>query len=218
MISAIVQNGYTLTRVYAIMGLTYSFLRRQPRSFTPSIAMKKQSQSLLFPSSLLRVCAFVILLSSGVISTAVWTPSSARAQEEAEASAAEEKPAPPLNLSPDKSELVRLPREASSVVVGNPAHITVLLDTPTLAVIIPREAGATHFTILDKEGKVIMERHVVVAAPKPNYIRIRRSCANAASGTNCQPTSVYYCPDTCHEIHGGAVGTGSTAETGTTAE
>lgn len=107
---------------------------------------------------------------------------------------------PSLNMTPDKSELVHLDRDAASVIVGNPASIAVMLDTPRLAVVIPRTAGATYFSVLDKDGNVIMQRHVVVAAPKKNYVRVRRSCANAASGTDCKPTSVYFCPDMCHEI------------------
>jgi Flp pilus assembly secretin CpaC len=107
---------------------------------------------------------------------------------------------PPLNLTPDKSELVRLSRDAVSVVVGNPAHATVLLDTPRLAVIVPRSAGATHFSALDKDGNVIMQRHIIVASPNKNYVRIRRSCGNATQNRDCKPTSVYFCPDMCHEI------------------
>lgn len=112
---------------------------------------------------------------------------------------------------PDKSELVRLDREASSVVVGNSTHISVLLDAPRLAVVIPRTPGATYFTALDKDGNVIMQRHVVVAAPKKNYVRVRRSCAGDDKGA-CRPTSVYFCPDMCHEI-----GSGDTQENGDTA-
>jgi Flp pilus assembly secretin CpaC len=105
---------------------------------------------------------------------------------------------PSLNLSPDKSELVRLDREASSVIIGNSSHVAVVLDTPRLAVVIPRSPGATYFTVLDKDGNVIMQRHVIVAAPKKNYVRVRRSCSGDAA--NCQATSVYFCPDMCHEI------------------
>ena len=110
---------------------------------------------------------------------------------------------------PDKSELVPLDGDATSVVVGNPAHIGVMLDTPRLAVVIPRTAGATYFTVLGKDGNVIMQRHVIVAAPKKNYVRVRRSCGNAPAGTACQPTSVYFCPDMCHEI--GSVPAGDAA-------
>lgn len=113
---------------------------------------------------------------------------------------------PAMKMTPDKSELVRLPREASSVIIGSQDHIGVVLDTPKLAVVIPRTPGATYFTILDKDGEVIMQRHVIVAAPKKNYVRVRRSCGNAPQGSSCQPTSVYFCPDMCHEVGSGSGG------------
>lgn len=126
---------------------------------------------------------------------------------------------PTLNLMPDKSELVRLDREASSIVVGNSSHVSVLLDAPRLAVVIPRSPGATYFTVLDKDGNVIMQRHVIVAAPKKNYVRVRRSCAGENAG-KCQPTSVYFCPDMCHEIGSGDAeeGRNSTAVPSVTTE
>lgn len=107
---------------------------------------------------------------------------------------------PMLRLTPEKSELLRLDRDAISVVVGNPTHLSVMMDTPRLLVLVPRAPGATHFTVLDKKGEVIMQRHVIVAAPKENYIRVRRSCANAGTDSACRATSVYFCPDMCHEI------------------
>jgi hypothetical protein len=121
---------------------------------------------------------------------------------------------PALKMTPDKSELVRLDREAASVVVGNPTQISVMLDAPRLAVVIPRAPGATYFTVLDKDGNVIMQRHVIVAAPKKNYVRVRRSCSNAAAGSDCQPTSVYFCPDMCHEVSTAAGGEDADASSG----
>ncbi len=105
---------------------------------------------------------------------------------------------PLIRLTPDKSELVRLDQDAVTVIVGNPAHLNVLLDTPRLMVLIPRTPGSTHFTVLDRAGNVIMQRHAIVASQKKNYVRIRRSCATGAE--DCQPTSVFFCPDTCHEV------------------
>lgn len=113
---------------------------------------------------------------------------------------------PALKMTPDKSELVRLDREASSVIVGNPAQIAVMLDAPRLAVVIPRAPGATYFSVLDKDGNVIMQRHVIVAGPKKNYVRVRRSCAATAENRDCQPTSVYFCPDMCHEVSATSTG------------
>ena len=105
---------------------------------------------------------------------------------------------PMMRMTPDKSEMVPLEKAAYSIIVGNPVHLSVLMDSPNLLVLVPKQPGATHFTVLDSEGKVIMQRHVIVASPKTDYIRVRRSC-QLAGETECQPTRVYYCPDMCHE-------------------
>lgn len=114
---------------------------------------------------------------------------------------------PAIRMTPDKSELVRLDRDAASVIVGNPEHISVLLDTPRLLVVVPRGPGASYFTVLDQNRDIIMQRHVIVASPKEKYVRVRRSCAvSDAQGLACAETSVYYCPDMCHEISMGQGG------------
>jgi len=113
---------------------------------------------------------------------------------------------PILRITPDKSEMVKLDQEAASVIVGNPNHLSVLLDTPNTLVVVPRAEGASHFTVLGKDGSVLMQRHVIVGAAKENYVRIRRSCAPTDRG--CQPTSVYFCPDMCHEVKENTQGSG----------
>ena len=105
---------------------------------------------------------------------------------------------PILKITPDKSELVRLDRDAASIVVGNPDHLGILMDNRRLLILVPRQPGATYMTVLDESGAVIMQRHVIVASPQADYIRIRRSCAGQGSG--CQETSVYYCPGMCHPV------------------
>lgn len=107
---------------------------------------------------------------------------------------------PAINLTPDKSELVRLDRDAGTVIVGNPLHLSVLMDSEKGVVLVGKAPGATYFTVLDDSGNVIMQRHVIVAAPKEHYIRVRRSCAGTDKG-NCQETSVFYCPDMCHNVN-----------------
>ncbi len=104
----------------------------------------------------------------------------------------------PVRLTPDKSELIRLEHEAGSIIIGNPLHINVIADSSKTLVIVPRSPGATHFTILSKTGEVIMQRHVIVASPRQDYVRVKRTCRDDAD--NCQRTSVFYCPDMCHEI------------------
>lgn len=107
---------------------------------------------------------------------------------------------PPVRLTPDKSELIRLEKNAGTVIVGSPEHLSVLADTANTLVLVPRLPGATYITVLDRHGEVLMQRHVIVAAPKDKYVRVRRSCAGSDDKA-CQETRVYYCPDMCHEIN-----------------
>ncbi len=111
-----------------------------------------------------------------------------------------------VKLTPDKSEILRLDRAAGSIIIGNPVHLSILADSPTTLVLVPRLPGATHFTILDKRGEVIMARHAIVASPKEDYVRVKRVCREDSDG--CTDTSVFFCPDTCHEI--GIIGQDST--------
>lgn len=106
---------------------------------------------------------------------------------------------PPVNLSPDRSEIIRLDQKATTVISGNPNHLSIIPSNSQELVLVGRMPGATYFTALNSKGEVVMQRHVIVAGPKEKYVRIRKSCA-ASGNTACQPTQVYYCPDTCHEI------------------
>lgn len=110
--------------------------------------------------------------------------------------------APAIYLTMDKSELVRLNNSAASVIVGNPNHASVLMDSPQLLVVVPKAPGATYFSVLDQSGKIILQRHIVVAAPKENYIRVR---AAMCGDDECSKTENYYCETNgmCHEISGG---------------
>lgn len=105
---------------------------------------------------------------------------------------------PPLRISPDKTEIVHLEREAINILVGNEETLRAIPDTKKSIILIPKKPGATYFKAMDANGKVIVQRHVIVGAPNKNYIRIRRACVNGDSG--CKEYSIYYCPDMCYEV------------------
>lgn len=106
---------------------------------------------------------------------------------------------PPLRISSDKPEIIQLDREAVNILVGSDKHLRAVPDTNRSIVLIPKLPGSTYFRALDADGKVIMQRHVIVGSPVSNYIRIRRACVNGDK--DCRQYSVYYCPDMCHEIN-----------------
>ena len=104
-----------------------------------------------------------------------------------------------IRLTPDQTKVVRIEQDAASVIVANPAHANVVLDSPRLLVVMPRMPGTTSLTILDAEGKTIAERTIIVSAmAKPKYMRIRRICSG--SDASCQPSAYFYCPDGCYEV------------------
>lgn len=105
---------------------------------------------------------------------------------------------PILRLTPDKIHVIHLDRNAASVLVGNAKHLAAMTETPRQILLIPRAPGATEFRALDAQGKVIMARAVIVAAPQQDYVRVRRMCAK--DDMKCQEYSVFYCPDMCHTV------------------
>ena len=114
---------------------------------------------------------------------------------------AEAEEEPPLRISPDKPEIVHLDKDAVNVLVGSDETLRAVPDTNRTIILIPKKPGATFFKAIDADGKVIAQRHVIIAAPagKSKYVRIRRACVNGADG--CREYSVYYCPDMCHEVN-----------------
>lgn len=105
----------------------------------------------------------------------------------------------PLRMTPDRAQTLQLDKDAVSVVVTNPAHASVLLDSPRTLVIMPRTPGSTSFTVLDGKGGIILQKTVIVATTgEANYVRIRRMCG--PSDSSCVPASYFYCPDGCYEV------------------
>lgn len=104
-----------------------------------------------------------------------------------------------LRVTLDKSEIVHLDAEIGSIIVGNPLPASVLMDTEKSLIVVPKTTGVTHVTVLGKNGLVLMDRHIIVDAPKPNYVRIRTTCIGKEKG--CTPNRSFYCPEgRCAEI------------------
>ncbi len=103
-----------------------------------------------------------------------------------------------LRLTSNKNALIKLDKDAHSVIVNNPEHASVMLDTPRLLIVIPHKPGATSFTVLDKYGETIIQKDIIITNVQKKYVRIRRICAQ--SDKTCNPSSYFYCPDGCYEV------------------
>lgn len=113
-------------------------------------------------------------------------------------SAARAAPRDAIRLTPDRTEVVRLEQDAASVVVTNPAHAQVMMETPRLLLIMPRQPGSTSLFVLDKDGNSILERDIIISGASKPYVRIRKSCSGSDRG--CVADSYFYCPDGCYEV------------------
>ncbi len=119
---------------------------------------------------------------------------------------------PPLRLTPDKSRILTLDKNIERVIVGNEAHLNILMDTAKRLIVVPRIPGATHFTLLGENGEIIMQRHAIVGSAQEKYVRIRETCRGA---DGCMPVRMFYCPGACHEI--AIIGENNTAFSGSIA-
>lgn len=132
---------------------------------------------------------------------AALSPQGARAQEggQAHSGFAVSSAQGPLRLSLDKSEILRFDQDIGSIILGNSVPASVLMDTPQTVVVVPKAIGATHVTILGKDGRVLMDRHIIVDSSGNGYVRIRTTCIGKEKG--CTPNRSFYCPQgRCAEI------------------
>lgn len=118
----------------------------------------------------------------------------------------------PIRMTPEGPAVIQLDQDAASLIVGNPAHATAVLENPRLIMLIPQQPGATKVMALDRSGKAIFNRHVLVGGGKSQFLRINRACVNASTA-GCRPVAMYYCPDRCYEttVAGAGAPTGDAA-------
>ena len=117
--------------------------------------------------------------------------------------------AEPLRLTMNKNRIVYLEQDATSVIVNNPDHATVILDNPRMLIIVPHQPGATSMTVLNDAGNTILQQDIIVTNVQPKYVRIRRICGG--SDTSCVAATYSYCPDGCYEVSAVAAGSAAVA-------
>lgn len=105
-----------------------------------------------------------------------------------------------LEVSPDGPRIVQLREDAASVIVGNPAHASVVMDNPRMLIINAGIPGMTRLTVLGRNGNVILSENIIVNGASNGFVRVRNACING--GDNCQPTRMFYCEagDACHNV------------------
>ena len=95
-----------------------------------------------------------------------------------------------LLLATEHAEVIRLPATANAVVVGNPSIADALVHDGRTLVLTGRLQGRTNVIAIDRIGRVIYERDVIVTNHNENQVAMFR-------GPNRTTLS---CGDICDEI------------------
>ncbi len=95
-----------------------------------------------------------------------------------------------FSVEVDKARILRLPRPAATVIIGNPAIADAAIHDSRLLLVTGKAFGATNIIALDGRGRIITERDITVVAPHVAAITYYRggsqrtySCANGCELT-----------------------------------
>ena len=93
----------------------------------------------------------------------------------------------------NKTQILRLPAAAGSIVIGNPAIADVTAHSPTMIMVVGRGFGETNLIVLDRDGNTMVNADVQVTSITPtNGIRLfnGNSRRTYSCSPYCQPSPV----------------------------
>jgi len=89
----------------------------------------------------------------------------------------------------DQSQLLRLPRPVSEVIIGNPGIADVTVQGGSLLVVTGKSFGVTNIIALDSERNIIQDQKVMVARDEHGVVNLHRGGARQTYSCNpvCGP-------------------------------
>jgi len=90
----------------------------------------------------------------------------------------------------DQSQLLRLPRPASDIIVGNPSIADVTIQGGNLLVVTGKTFGITNIIALDEQRNVIQDQRIVVERDDQRMVVLYRGAVRESYSCtpNCSPT------------------------------
>ena len=85
----------------------------------------------------------------------------------------------------DQSQLLRLPRPASEIIIGNPAIADISVQSGNLLVITGKTFGITNIIALDADRNVIQDQRVLVKRDEVKVVNLHRGAQRQSY--NCTP-------------------------------
>jgi hypothetical protein len=85
----------------------------------------------------------------------------------------------------DQATLVRLERPAAEIVVGNPSIADVSVQSGKVLVVTGKSFGETNLIVMDADGKVFVNRRLIVQEPRSGLVTLYRGSARQT--LHCAP-------------------------------
>jgi Flp pilus assembly secretin CpaC len=85
----------------------------------------------------------------------------------------------------DQSQLLRLPRPAAEIIIGNPAIADISVQAGNLLVITGKTFGITNIIALDADRNVIQDQRVLVKRDEAKVVNLQRGTQRQSY--NCTP-------------------------------
>ena len=89
----------------------------------------------------------------------------------------------------DQSQLLRLPRAVSSVIIGNPSIADVNVQASNLLVVTGKSFGITNIIALDAERNIIQDQRIVVTRDETRTVNLNKGGKRRSFSCtpNCSP-------------------------------
>jgi len=90
----------------------------------------------------------------------------------------------------DQSQLLRLPRAISQVIIGNPSIADASVQGTNLIVVTGKTFGVTNIIALDKQGNVIQDQRVIVQRDDVRMVNLHKGSQRQSftCAPHCTPT------------------------------
>ncbi len=85
----------------------------------------------------------------------------------------------------DQSQLLRLPRAVSQIIIGNPTIADVAVQSPKLLVVTGKSFGITNIIVLDQAGHIIQDQRVLVQRDEQKVVNLQKG--SSRQSYNCSP-------------------------------
>ncbi|MFD2237899.1 pilus assembly protein N-terminal domain-containing protein [Aureimonas populi] len=95
-----------------------------------------------------------------------------------------------LRVALDRAQVVRIEREAETIIVGNPSIVDVAIHDARTLILTGRSYGVTNLVVLDGQGDAVIDRTVTVGSVESASVRVYRQALRSTYSCNpsCEPT------------------------------